>query len=231
MNQTELRNYFVDNTTDFFSSRKLKPKRMSQGIEFMRKTSYGQESVLLGITNYNPVYNLHFSVVQRNSEIIQLMSELKKSVGDILNFSLDENTWGASFSSINNTNRIHHLPKVRTFTDLDENIESIIDYLDKVLLPLSEKHSDINELNKEINIDNFWDTDWHKKVGLCGNFEYKRIIVAYLSNIDTDKFDFIIDKQTEILQDKTKGEYGDDFKKVLEVQKSLLKILDERKRL
>ena len=106
MNQTELKKYFVDKTTDFFSSRNFKPQRMSQGIEFKRKTNYGQESVLLGITNYNPVYNLHFSVVQRNTEIIQLMSELKKSVGDALNFNTDNHTWGASYTSINNINRI-----------------------------------------------------------------------------------------------------------------------------
>jgi len=229
MNQTELRNYFIDKTNDFFSPRKFQPKRISQGIQFTRKTDYGQESVIVGITNYNPVYKLHFSVVQRNSEIMQLMSELKKSVGDTLNFNSDEYTWGASYTSINKTNRIHYLPKVRTFTELDDNIVSITGYLADVLFPLSEKHSDINKLNQEINIDDFWSTDWHMKVGLCGNFEYKRIIVAYLSDIDKNKFDLIIDKQTDILQEKTQGEYGDDFKKVIEVQETLLKILNERK--
>ena len=87
-------------------------------------------------------------------------------------------------------------------------VDMIIDFMQKDALPLLDKFNDLREIDKIINGDDFWITDWQMPFNLGGgNFYAKRLVIAKLAG-GQKRLEEVIEKfkEAETKYWKEKGE-------------------------
>jgi hypothetical protein len=224
MKKFELKQGIIERFIEFIESNNF--ITLNNQASFIEFTTYNNsKGIIINIQDYAPKYYLSYYVYAIDHNITNFMSELGSKIQSGLVYSESEHTFTASYKSVNNLNRVTYLPPIQNEGDLNTNIKEIQSYLESTLFPMLEKYEDLTELHKAINGEDFWETDWRKPFTLGGNFEYKRLIVAHLADISDEEFDQVVEKQRTIITEKTKGEYGEDFKKVLEIQNELVRLL------
>ncbi len=84
------------------------------------------------------------------------------------------------------------MPEMVTEEDVKKSCDLVIDFLQNIGFPLAQRFSDIKELDKEINGENFWESDWQMPFTLGNYFPQKRMVIARLAN--QGNFDKVIQK-------------------------------------
>ena len=178
---------------------KLMKNSSSEAI-YKRKTILGYDIFGSSPTNYNPLQMLGFGVSKIIKPIEDVTKEINKHVQlnppihsntrslALLNYKLDRGKESARMSKPETTEE-----------DVKEYAEEVMEYLKTSALPLLDKFNDLREIDKVINGDDFWITDWQKPFNLGGNFYVKRLIIAKLAGgqkhleevIEKDKLAFI----------------------------------------
>ena len=188
MNKREAKQYTLKYITDIFISNGFtEKKKSSSDIEFVRKTVYGEDGMYLHYKDYNPIQVIDYYFYKR----ITAVNKVIKVIGDSikLNPPINRETHSLVFNYVTLKQMKNqggalvstYLPQMQTEADVKVSVDMIIDFLEKDAIPLLDKFNDIREIDKVINGDDFWITDWQKPFNFGGNFYVKRLIVAKLA--------------------------------------------------
>jgi hypothetical protein len=101
------------------------------------------------------------------------------------------------------------------------------DFLLNSAVPIVNKLNDLREIDKVINGDKPWKTDWQMPYAFGGNFHLKRLIIAKLSGLGN--YERIMSLVREDFTSHFDSKYADDYKKALADVEALDKILKEVK--
>ena len=232
MTKKEAKQYTLKYIADIFISNGFtEKKKSSSDIEFKRKTETGEDGMYLHYKDYNPKQITAYYFYKR----IKAVDDIVKEIGKHLTLSppITKETHTVTFDYIslkqyrvNGSYNDTYLPSMQTEEDVKVACGRIIEFLEEDALPLLDKFNDLREIDKIINGDNFWFTDWQREFGLGGNFHLKRIIIPYLTkNKDLES---IIERQLADVRSKFDDEYGWSSK---EVEKEILFLVDYLKTL
>ncbi|CAN1537991.1 hypothetical protein MCERE19_01629 [Spirosomataceae bacterium] len=181
----------------------LKKTRNSDLI-FIKMNSIGQEKLNLGFLNSFPGTQIEYYYKFKINLIEDILNKLLVAI------SRDEKsseiyTIGLNQASIDNIRSNSFMPEMVTEEDVKKSCDLVINFLEKTGFPLAERFKDIKEFDKEINGENFWESDWQKPFTLGNDFDTKRVIIAHLAN--NPKINELID--FHIKERKMKIELGE----------------------
>ncbi len=99
---------------------------------------------------------------------------------------------------------------METEEDVQKCIAMMATFMEQTALPLLEKFNDLKEVDKIINGEEPWETDWHKPFVFGSNFHLKRLIISKLAGLGSYErtFNHVSQFYTSRFNDK----YGSDYK-------------------
>jgi len=160
-------------------------KEQSSTVIFRKKNHLGYDGFASGTLNYSPVQIIRYSVYKR----IDIIEEITAQIGAKFELNPPVNKESLSlafgYETLNKMNRSFYLPECTTEGDIEKSVNMIIEFMEKTAISLLDRFNDLRELDKEINGENFWETDWQNIFNLGGNFYIKRLIIAKLSGSPT----------------------------------------------
>lgn len=167
-------------------------KRKDTVVEYIRSGNWGFDGFAGSPVDYNPSQIIRYSLYKRHESVENIMAGVDRKLK--LNPPIDRNTVTIAFSytTLNSINKDTYLPKMETEIDVKNCVDIIISFLRETAFPLLDRFNDLREIDREINGQFFWDTDWRKPFNLGGNFDVKRLVVARLAN--NEDFEEVVDK-------------------------------------
>ncbi|CAN1537964.1 hypothetical protein MCERE19_01628 [Spirosomataceae bacterium] len=182
---------------------KLKKTRNSD-LDYFKKTDYGYSQLNLGFLNSWPGTQISYGFYIRFNQIEEICQNILTQLNTeykINNLSHSIATSQGSFDKIHSNS---FMPEMVTEEDVKQSCDLVINFLEKTGFPLAQRFSDIKELDKEINGDNFWKSDWQMPFTLGGDFNIKRLIIAKLANEGNFEkmFQFHVDELNKIRLEK-----------------------------
>lgn len=155
-------------------------KSRNKDIQLIRKVDFNIDEVYISSSNYSPEIKFFFNVSKKIEAIEKYADTFKQKIGEEI---LERDTIWTMASSPDKL-RYMDLPFCSNETHIKETADIIIDYCDKIYLPILNKYDDIIELDNYINGEAKWwddqDLDKSKPFRMRG-FYYKRFIVAKLA--------------------------------------------------
>lgn len=178
---------------------KLMKNGSSEAI-YKRKTIIGYDIFGSSPTNYTPVQVLGFGVSKIIKPVETITAEVNKHVQ--MNPPIHINTRSLSLTNYEVNRQKDSKRRLKSETtdeDVKEYVDEVVEYLQNNALPLLDKFNDLREIDRVINGDDFWITDWNMPFNLGGNFYVKRLVIAKLAGgqrhleevIEKDKLAFI----------------------------------------
>jgi len=81
----------------------------------------------------------------------------------------------------------------------------IASFMEEAALPLLSRFDNLGEIDKIINGDEPWETDWHKPYVFGGNFHLKRLIISKLAGLGS--YDRIFSFLSDYYTSRFEGQY------------------------
>lgn len=217
MKTLEAKTLTVNHIQDFLDEYEFKQYKSAPNIEFRRKSKNHLDRFHCAFTNYDPAQVYIYSINRRINAVENILDELNQKHPKLIRpkRKADIKTFGFSYESIydvrNNGFRIaSSLPEMQTEEELKQNVVSIKKFLSETAFPLLDKFNDLNELDKEINGDDFWKTDEYMKYNFTTPFLFPRTIIAFFSK--NPQYNRIIQYHFEDLEKNIKeSEHRDSF--------------------
>jgi hypothetical protein len=199
-------------------------KGNSSDFNFIRKTAMGEDVILGGFTDYNPMQRIIYSFSKRYKTVIDILLRLQTS-GIKLAPSIGKNTdvIGLSYCTIHGILKDTELPNMQTEQEVRECVGRMVSFMKETAFPLMEKFEDLREIDQIINGEEPWTTDYPKPYRFGGSFYLKRLIIARLAS--TASYDRILDFVRKDFNAQLDGEYGQSFRKLLIEVEGLDKLL------
>jgi hypothetical protein len=190
-----------------------------------RKTANGTDILGLDLLNYNPSFQIRYAFSKINIAINDILLRFQES--SKLPLQVDKKTWFLFFSynTLHKPSETTYLPTVETEEELRKCVESMSSFIEEPAMPLLARFEDLREVDKIINGEEPWETDWHKPYVLGLVFDLKRLIISRLAGLGTyDRvYNFVSDYYASHFSDP---QYGSNFKaRMAEIEElnSLLK--------
>ena len=185
MNKREAKDYTRKYIDGFMISNGFKEKKSAgTDLVYRRKVDDSFDGLGIGSVDYNPIQILRYSIYKRIDSVENIMTDIGNALGDRESFPDIKGlyTMASGYENIHKIKTGTYLPQMQTEADVKLSVDMIIDFLTKDGLPLLDKLNDIREIDKVINGDDFWITDWQMPFNLGGgNFYAKRLIIAKLA--------------------------------------------------
>ena len=182
MNKSEAKQLMSKYLLPFIEKHGYKERKgRNTDFEFIKKTANGQDIIIGGFTDYNPVQQIIYSLSKKNNIVHEIFLKLQGS-GITLSPPLGKNTvlLGVSYSSINNLNTLAYLPHMETEADVIKCVGIMIDFMEVTGFPIMEKFEDLREIDMVINGEKAWTTDWQMQYSFGAYFNFYRLIIARL---------------------------------------------------
>lgn len=176
----ELTIKYIDSFFNEFGFTLIKTKNST--VLYEQKQTKVIDGFASGTLDYNPVQIIRYSVFKRIHAIEEITAKLGEKIKLSPPISDETNTIAFSYETLNGINKQTTLPDMKTEEDLIGCVETIKTFMRETAIPLLDRFNDLREIDKEINGDEPWETDWKQKFNLGGNFRYKRLIIAKLAN-------------------------------------------------
>lgn len=179
-----------------------KPGRGSE-FQIKRKTKNGEDVINGGINDYNPVQQILFGVLKKDTRVTDILL-MVQSKGIKLSPMVDKNTFllGYSYDGIHNPSQIGYLPLMEIEADVEKCVNLMVDFLERKALPLLDKFEDLREIDKMINGIEPWEADFDKPYSFGTYFNFSRLIIAKLC--DNEKYEELIDFTYSTLERRSK---------------------------
>jgi hypothetical protein len=161
-----------------YKERKMK----SSDFSFVKKRPMGEDEIIGGFMDYNPIQRIIYSFSKRQKPVIDVLLHLQdKGVNLSPPIGKPTGTIGFSYNTINNINSMVYLPDMRTENDVEQCVSKMTNFMEETAFPLLDKFEDIREIDRVLNGEEPWIFDWQKPYVLGGNFQLKRLIFAKLA--------------------------------------------------
>lgn len=194
---------------DFFEQNAFKLRKGGNSdFEFIKKLPNGSETIYFTHLEAFTGTRQEFYVLKEIKIIESHLENILKGLGQSISKHKNPRTvkfWKGSIDGINTNN---YMPKMLNETYVASSCEIVKNFMAETGFSMLERFNDIKELDKEINGENFWTTDWQMPFDLGGDFDIKRMIIVKLSN--NPNFDNIINYHLKSYDDLiATGEYVD----------------------
>ena len=167
----------------FFIDKMFKLKKgNSSSFQFEKKDLIGFDMMAMGFLESFPGSKIEYSVIKRINKIETIKDEIFKVLEP--SKKIDKRSLSIAFSqaTINGKFTNNFMPEMLNEADVAASCEIIKNFMTETGFPMLERFNDIKEIDKEINGEYFWVTDWQMPFNLGGDFPIKRIIIAKLAN-------------------------------------------------
>ncbi|RAJ76819.1 hypothetical protein CLV59_108340 [Chitinophaga dinghuensis] len=170
---------------------------------FIKKYNGGWDKFAFGMINYDPKQICYFSIFKR----IDAVEDILQQVSDLYDLGIkvgkDSSTMAFGPGSLDGTHMETTLPEMQSESDILVTSELIKNFMIKTGFLMLERFNDLREWDKTMNGNDFWETDWRKPFNLYGQFDCKRLIIAYLSsNPDFEKiYQYSLKVREEVLKE------------------------------
>jgi len=180
----------------------------SNEAQIRRQEKEGFDSIGIDMLNYDPSYRIRYGFNKVNSLVSSIMLNLQEKVK--LNFKEEKNSrlLFFSYNTINDPENTSYLPMMESETDVQTCVRMMIAFMEETAFPLLQKFEDLGEIDKMINGEDPWETDWHRPITFVTNFYEKRLIIAKLAG--NPNFDELVDFNYKTLE-KLSAENGSPF--------------------
>jgi hypothetical protein len=227
LSKKQAKEFEIKYLEEFFEKEGFKLRKGSSAdFDFIRKTQNGNEVVYFTHLESFPGTQQEFYILKEISEIELHYENILKGLGQVISKHKNPRSlkfWKGSIEGIN-SNR--YMPEMLNEADVSASCEIVKDFMLKIGFPMLERFNDIKELDREINGENFWTTDWQMPFNLGGDFPIKRIMIAKMAN--NSKLEKIILSHLEQYEkDISSGEYVDIHKESLKQFKYAVEYLKQ----
>jgi len=189
-----------------------------------RKTPGGTDILAFDMLNYNPSFRIRYAFCKINTHVNNILLNFQEKIR--LPLQDDKRSWFIFFSynTLHKPNETAYLPYMETEEDVQKCVSIMSSFIEDTGLPLLARFEDLREVDKIINGEERWDTDWLKPYVLGGNFYLKRFIISRLAGLGSyDRvLSFISDFYTSHFDDQ---QYGNNYKARMAEVKELDKML------
>lgn len=155
-------------------------------IDYVKTNIFGNTSIGIYIdllvNSEITAWQFGVALTQRLEEVEALLALISKNTQ--LEVPVDKHTFTVSTSvtRLHKHKITHRFEPVLEIDDVKKQCNIVLEFLELEALPFIKKMQDIKEIDKLINQgDEIWGTDWNQIIGLGGNFNVKRLIIAYLA--------------------------------------------------
>jgi hypothetical protein len=194
-----------------------------------RKTKTGFDSVGIGMLDYRPYYKITYGFNKINLSINEILLRLQQIVPLSPKEEKKSRFLFFSYNTIKKPAETSYLPDMLDEADVKRCVDLMIGFMKETALPWLEKFEDLREIEKVINGETPWETDWHKPFTLGGNFHLKRLIISRLSG--SGSYDRILEFVRQDFQSHFEDQYGSDYRQALVQVEELNKTLADVKSL
>lgn len=207
LNKSQSKVFAYEYLNDFFETNDYKIKKSKNSdLEYIQITQTGRIQFILGFLNSIPGTRINYALYYRNNFIENFLDSILIQINK--DYKVDENTHtiGLDYSTYYNISTNNYMPEMVSEADVKKCCDLVIDFMSKIAFPLLQKFEDIKELDREINGEDFWKTDWQMPFSLGLDFPIKRIIIAKIAqNENLNKLiNFHIENYNKYIE---KGEY------------------------
>jgi hypothetical protein len=196
LNNTQAKEFVIKYLTIFLESKGFVLKKTrTTDIYYYRKTVSGHDTLYLSFLDSFPGKKINYVLMKRIESIENIVAEIIKVVDP--NQKIDKNhpTFATSEGTVKDLRRDSYMPEMVNEKDVENSCNILIQFLETTGLPMVDRFEDMQELDNEINGENFWENVEHKPFNLGLHFSQKRMIIARLAN--QGNFDRVMQKSYE----------------------------------
>lgn len=179
----------------------------TQQAKIERKTVHGTDILAFEMLNYAPSFQIRYAFCKIDTRINNIMIDFQGKVRTPL--LEDKRTWFIFFSwnTLNKPTETAYLPLMQTEEEVQKCVSLMHSFMEDAAMPLLSRFEDLREVDRVINGDQPWETDWHKPYVLGGNFYLKRLIISRLAGLGSyDRmYRFVGDYYTSQFDDPRHG--------------------------
>jgi DNA helicase HerA-like ATPase len=182
MNKKEAKDLLMKFLMPELSAYGFRERKIGAEWALTRKTEYGEDGIVGGFSDYNPVQRVIYSLYKKDKRILNILLNVQKP-GVVLPLPITKyiGTIGFSYESLHGINQHGYLPDMVSEDDVKKNAEAMVIFLKETGIPLLDKFNNLHEIDQIINGDQPWRTDWQKPYTFSTYFDYIRLIVAKLA--------------------------------------------------
>src|SRR5439155_6097508 len=112
-----------------------------------------------------------------------------------------------------------YLPFMETEEDVQKSVFMMESFMEQTALALLSRFEDLSEVDRLINGEEPWETDWHKPYVFGSNFHLKRLIISKLGGLGS--YERILGFLSDYYTTRFNGEHGNNYKARMEEIKEL----------
>jgi hypothetical protein len=176
-----------------------------------RKVANGIDILGFDMLNYAPSFQILYAFSKINIPINDILLRFQEKVR--IPLQEDKRSWFILFSynTLHKPTETTYLPYMDTEEEVQKCVGMMSSFIEDPGLPLLSRFDDLREVDRIINDEEPWETDWHKPYVLGGNFHLKRLIIPRLAGLGNyDRvFSFVSDYYTSHFNDE---QYGNNYK-------------------
>ena len=199
----------------------------SKQAKIERKTTNGADILGIEMLNYAPSFQIRYAFSKINVRINDVLMRLQERAK--LSLKEDKKSWFIFFSynTLHKPTETSYLPYMETEEEIQKRVAMMSAFIDDTGVPLLARFDDLREVDRIVNGDEPWETDWHKPYVLGGNFHLKRLIISKLAH--QGNYDRIFSWVSDYYASRFSDRYGDNYRVLLAEVEELDKILKDIK--
>ncbi|HYH15446.1 MAG TPA: hypothetical protein VD794_09505 [Flavisolibacter sp.] len=199
----------------------------SKQVKIERKGASGTDILAFDLLDYKPVFQIRYAFQKINTPINDLLIRLQQRIN--LRVKEDKKSWFLFFSynTLHKPTDTVYLPFMETEPDVQNCIIMMTSFIEETGIPLLVRFDDLREVDRIINGDDPWETDWHKPYVFGSNFHLKRLVIAKLAGLDN--YEKTFELLSRFFTSRFNDKYGNDFKVAMAEVEELNNMLKEVK--
>jgi hypothetical protein len=203
----------------------VEKKNKNTDISYYKESFFGTASLNLGFLNSFPGTQIEYYYFLKISLVEDLVSKILIEIDPNCKKGTVLYTIGFNQASIDKIYTNSFMPEMVKEEDVEKSCNLIKHFFTNYGFPIEEKLSNINELDKEINGNYYWESDWRMPFTMGNDFPIKRLVIAKLAQ--NPNFEKLITFHLDDLNSKiSKGEYVEIHKVGLKKLQDAVKLIE-----
>jgi len=201
----------------------------SKQAKIERKTANGTDILGFEMLNYTPSFQIRYAFSKINTRINDILMGLQERIK--LSLKEEKKSWFIFFSynTLHKPTETSYLPYMETEAEVQKSVAMMSSFIEDTGVPLLVRFDDLREVDRIVNGEEPWETDWHKPYVLGGNFHLKRLIISKLAG--QGNYDRMFSWVSDHYASKFNEKYGDNYRVLMAEVEELDKMLKEVKTL
>lgn len=206
LNNTQAKEFVIKYLNGFLEAKNFTLKKtQNTNIHFIRKTKSGHDDLYISFLDSYPGKKVNYMLMKRIEPVEKIVAEIIRVVDPNQIIGKNDFTFATSYGKVKDLRRDSYMPEMVNEKDVEGSCNLLIKFLETTGLVMADRFENIQELDKEINGENYWKSDEYKSFDLRLHFDIKRIVIAYLA--ENPNLDDVIERTFEIMSQNSNGTY------------------------